>query len=109
MPSCSTPEDKILLDSALTLLAYEDPSASPSAHLLTPAYLTDLAAAVAGALLSHRGREGSSALERCWRQAAAVVGELQRCGDPAAQLVDLRLVLHAPPWEGGMPAASGAS
>eukprot|EP00887_Chlorella_sp_A99_P006148 scaffold22.g6148.t1 len=100
VPGCSAPEDRKLLDSALALLAYDDPAASPSAHLLSPAYLADLAAAVGGALRAARGREGSSALERCWRQAAGALAELQRAGDPGAQLLDLPVLLERPGDEG---------
>jgi hypothetical protein len=55
---------------ALSLLAYEEPEASPCGELLGAKAREDVAAALSAALLAHSGRSAQSALERCLAQLA---------------------------------------
>jgi hypothetical protein len=64
---------------ALSLLAYEEPEASPCGELLGARAREDVAAALSAALLAHSGRSAQSALERCLAQLArAALAPLQR-------------------------------
>jgi hypothetical protein len=68
-------QDEELLADAMTLLAYDDPAASPCGHLLRESYRADLAEDLNGALLKVRR------LDCCW--VAAVISRPALC-----QLVD---------------------
>ena len=58
------------LQDALSLLAYEEPEASPCGELLGAKAREDVAGALSAALLAHSGRSAQSALERCLAQLA---------------------------------------
>ena len=88
-PACAAPEDRHLLDEALTLFAYTDPAVSPAGHLLGAERKAELGAAVQRAVRTSLGRREVSALEDLYRQAHAVHAELLALGVPAAALVDV--------------------
>lgn len=88
--SCSTSEDRVLMEKVLTLFAYSDPASSPFGDLLSTAYKTELAASLARALRKHLGKREVSTLEEMYRQ-ACVLGELlHQMEDPAAALINVR-------------------
>jgi hypothetical protein len=88
-PACTAPEDRALLEEALTLFAYPDPEASPAAHLLGARHRAELAAALQRAVRAARGRPELSALEEALAHARAAHGELAAAGAPAAALLDV--------------------
>lgn len=98
-PSCSSPEDRALLDESLTLFAYTNPRDSPAGYLLGTERKTELAATLQRAIRSSLGRREVSALEDLYRQAHAVHAELLECGAPEAGLLDVDEFIEKQPEE----------
>jgi hypothetical protein len=116
-------EDGELLQDALSLLAYEDPAASPCAHLLKVSAREQLAERVNGALvLARRQRlqlagglllasaaapaREEPAVERLYRHATAALDELKRMADPRAMVLDADQVLRVGLMELARPASA---
>ncbi|KAK9834310.1 hypothetical protein WJX81_005519 [Elliptochloris bilobata] len=85
--AAASDQDQELLQDALSLLAYEEPEASPCGELLGAKAREDAAAALSAALLAHSGRSAQSALERCLAQLGAVRRELVQLGDASAAML----------------------
>lgn len=89
-PACSDPEDRHLLDEALTLFAYAEPKTSPAGHLLGQERKVELGVALLRAVRATLGRRELSALEDLYRQTKAVYNELiTQFEVPEAGLLDV--------------------
>ncbi|KXZ46470.1 hypothetical protein GPECTOR_43g906 [Gonium pectorale] len=114
MPRCRTASDRDLLTDALSLLAFNDPAASPAGYLMRPAHRIALAEELNGSLLAVRGLPATSPLERLYQQAAAAMTELKRGDHPqvvsgeALALPDPRILALEPAAGGGGGGGSGS-
>ena len=88
--------DASLLNEALTLFAYKDPTTAPAGFLLGLEHKTELAASLQRAVRTRLGKRQVSALEDVYRQARAVHAELLSQGVPAAALADLDQLMERP-------------
>lgn len=91
------------------MLAYEDPTQSPSAWLLHQDERDACAAAVNGAIMQRQGRQANSAVECLYSQLEAVYRELRALGAVAPQLVPIRAVLECGLQADGLPATEADS
>ncbi len=103
-PCTQTSSDEELLADALSLLAYDEPATSPCGQLLLESQRRALAEQLNGALLRIQGRLEQPMLERAYRQACAVMQELQHGGHARAVGLDVRAMVF-----GQLEAASAAS
>jgi len=86
----STPQQREALQEAFSLLAYADPTVSPVAHMLALSRREEAADALNAAMLSARGAEAASALERTARHTAVAKDALlANGGSRAAALLAL--------------------
>ncbi|GIM04787.1 hypothetical protein Vretimale_9293 [Volvox reticuliferus] len=98
-PRCRTPADRDLLMEAVSLLAFDDPAASPAGDMLRPVHRTMLAEELNGAMLACRGLPSTSPLERLYQQVTAVISQLKQMDYPQALVLPepRQLVMEPPP------------
>lgn len=90
-----TVEQRTLMQEALTLVAYSNPSEAPSADLLKQERRDECAELVNGAIMAYHDRPQCSVLESIYRQLTAVHQEMQQRGCLAPQVLSVEQVLRS--------------
>ena len=93
-PACVDAADRELLDEAVTLFAYANPSSSPYGYLLGQERRVELSSMVIRAVRAVLGRREVSPLEDLYRQAIVTHGELASLKEPSALLITLEDVVN---------------
>ncbi|GIL50636.1 hypothetical protein Vafri_6765 [Volvox africanus] len=108
-PRCQTPADRDLLMEAVSLLAFDNPAASPAGDMLRPAHRIMLAEELNGAMLACRGLPATSPLERLYQQVTALISQLKQMDHPQALVLPdpRQLVMEPPP--GAVSSNTGTS
>ncbi|GLI60772.1 hypothetical protein VaNZ11_003004 [Volvox africanus] len=108
-PRCQTPADRDLLMEAVSLLAFDNPAASPAGDMLRPAHRTMLAEELNGAMLACRGLPATSPLERLYQQVTALISLLKHMDHPQALVLPEPRQLVMEPTPGVVSSNTGIS